>query len=332
MLISENPMLLIMVLLNKHLTNFIGIEYDLALQCPSSVKVTFAWIGIFIWLVILITYSGSISAIWHITNHLFVSILLGLVIGWMLCNIYKFIFVVFSATSLKDIEKRSNIRFSKIIACIYVSFIALFISFPIELYLFKDVIAADLDSLKINDIKLFETKTNKEIESKKNSLKDHIDEISHLGLEDKSVLYYKSLIRNLEIEKIALISTTSAKIKVSNYTHKKIEILLHKYTLSKIVSITIILLFLAPMLILFYNGNLNRYHDLKRNKDKQLIDMEYVNFKTAYSQILHNNFQREASWTELYQDPPYDYIKKIKTLPVYLSQKDLLNDIYYEEE
>lgn len=321
-----------MALLHRHLTNFIGVEHELALQCPSSVKVTFTWMGILVWLVIFFTYSGSIAATLHITNHNIVAIPLGLVIGWMLCNIYKFIFIVFSATSLQNTELKSKISFSKISACLYVSFIALFISIPIELFLFKDMIDADVVDLKNEKIKQFETKTNDDYKIKETNLQKHIAEISHFGVEKKSVLYYEIIIAEMEQEKAALISTTSEKIKASNYTHKKIEILFYKYPLSKTISLVIILFFLAPMLILFYNDNLHKYHDLKRKKDKLLIEKDYLDFKTAYSQILQTNFQKEVSWSEPYADPPYNHIKKTKSQPEYLSQKDLLTDIYYEEE
>jgi len=320
-----------MPLLFRHLTNFIGIEHELALQCPSSVKVTFTSIGILVWLVILFTYCGSIGATLHITNHIFLALPLGMVIGWMLCNIYIFIFIIFSATSLHEPVKQSKISLSKISACVYISFIALFISIPMELFLFKDFIEQDVVELKHEEIKQFESRTNKDFKDKAITLNNKYSQMFHLGVEIKSGLYNNELTK-LNHEKSALISTTSEKIKASNYTHKKIEILFYKYPLSKTISLGIILLFLAPMLILFYNDNLLRYHDLKRSKDKQLIDMEYQHFKTAYSQVLQTNFQKEASWSEPYTDPPYNHIKKTKSQPQYLSQTDLLTDIYNEEE
>lgn len=334
MCISANLSIPIMVLQHNRLTNIIGVDHELLIQCPSSIKASFTLVGVLIWLVILLTYTGSIAAILHVTNYIVIAVTVGLIVGWMLCNIYTFILIIFFATPLNNTEIQSKFSFSKIAGCIYVSFIALFASVPLELFLFKDLIQSDITMFKTAEISRFEIETKKYFVTQAQNLKKQIAEISLLNdkTSTNSAEYYAAELKKLDKEKTDLISEASAKIKASNYTHKKIEILFYKYPLSKIISLFIILLFLAPMLVIFYTKKLYQYHDLKRNNDKKLIDMEYLNFKSVYSQILLTNFNKEENWSEPYADPPYNQIKKTKAQPEYLSQKDLLTDIYYEEE
>ncbi len=315
------------------LFKYIGIDPDVILQCSRSTLNTCTSIGILVQFVTLLTYSGCVATTLHIFDKVHLAVLVGIILGWMISNIYTFIFIIFSATSLYYHDVRAKISLPKIMAFVYISFIALFVSIPSELLLFNTWLEDDISAFKKSEKIRLTADIEKHYDVKEKDLQDQMKVAKSLSnnLPGKPVEYYTAKLRELQTEKSALLASLSAKIDQSKYNHKKLEWLINKYPSSKLISLLFIALFLTPLLYILYTEQLDEYHHLKRSKDRQFIDQEYSQFKYFYASVLQTQSDQNPSWVETYIDPPYNTKKKTKEKPDYLSERDLLIEIYKDE-
>jgi len=117
-----------------------------------------------------------------------------------------------------------------------------------------------------------------------------------------------------------------AQVKISNadFFLKRIE-LAGKYPSSWGTCLIVIVIFSAPVYLIYSISDNSKYYTEKRNHDHDLVFNKYKEFKKLYTLHFKERYNKDVEFTELYEDPPFNKIKK--AAPMYLKTADLTDKV-----
>ncbi|MDC1222218.1 DUF4407 domain-containing protein [Salibacteraceae bacterium] len=307
----------------KWLWKFSGDDYRIIADCDKSIKVKFALIGAVVLFLILLSLFSIQIAIESLFQSAFIGLLIGVFFAGVLSILYILLLQTLSYNLLPHIKPKT-IENSRWLRYVFIVFIAVIISKPIEYQILKsetieitnNIKAAQIAKLTLAILKVEQMRLG-QIE---NRLKSE-------GLSDDIRNSYLSMQTNIIEERKQSLSKAIDLVNNSRYFIKGLQGLHEKHPLIWGMSMISVFIFLLPILIKLSIPRNSEYIQKKQKMEMAIVDEHYESTKELYTQLFWENHKRFAKLHETHSDSPYN-TKKIKKERKVLKQADLVKLIY----
>ena len=194
-----------------------GDDVNVIAKCNNKTKRRFTSIGILVAVIFTLSFTSCYFAFTKLLQNFWGGILIGLFFAWMITNIYLFLLYTLSKTGFPYVPNKFARFISVGIRLIFIAFIAIIVSKPIESIIFSKQIEYEILSFKKEKIERYTKTTSKYIDKE-------ILEYEKL-LVGKNDKFYLNLIKNRNERKSSLIASMNKLVNKSNYYIQGIIIL-----------------------------------------------------------------------------------------------------------
>ena len=247
----------------------------------------------------------------------------------MITNIYLLLLYTLSKNSFPCKSDKAAQLFSISIRVIFICFIAIVVSKPIETILFSNSLEKEIEIYKQDQINKYTKSTAEYFDAETKNLKLIIEKQKNLytNVETSQVANYKMLLQKKELQKDELINSMTRLVNNSNYYIQTIVILNSKYLTCWLLTFITIFVFLFPAYLKNFLGKQSSYYETKRTIENKLVKKEYASFKARYNLLFQEYFKRNIQFSESFIDAPFNIIRK-RDEREFLKEDDLIFDIY----
>lgn len=328
--------------LNQFFITLSGDDYKVINVLPSKLRVKFLAIGVFVFFIFLFCLISSYFTYTQLFQDYIIGIPIALFFSYMFTNIYLLFLYTLNKNSFPeyvDISDKSKFKkvvnytrknSSKLISLsfrlIFISFIAIVISKPIELLIFAIPVSDKVNDYKIDLVQKNKSKIDSLTLSKITNYQLEIQKIKNLGnLADTT--FYSNLIVQTYNERLEEHKAIDEVVNKSNFYVQGIVILMRDYPQSWFITMFSVFIFLFPGIIKNLMDEQNEYYAKKIKMDRELVENDYFKFKHSYNLFMYKKYGQEYLWKEHFEDAPFN--TKRKTDKRYFEREtDLLTDIY----
>ncbi len=307
----------------RSIVSLIGIDYKILDQSENDNFFKFLIAGFLVLGILAISFCSVFYAfdlmfdMWH------AEILLSSFFSLMFFTIYIFLIQTFSKEVFPTTYKFKFFNLSNLSRIGFVLMIGFLIAQPIKIYLYKHQIDKDLQKYKTHLYQQFSRANTSLYSSDINKLtteKHNYQAMAKSETLDAEIIKINKVIIKIN-DKINSTNIAANKtILDSNFFIKRIEFA-GKYPGSLLVEFFVLVIFFAPIVLIYSISGTSRYYSLKKANDKQLVFSEYHDFRIKYNALFAKNYSMmDVNFHEPFIDPPFN--TTLKPLPKYLTQED----------
>ena len=305
--------------LRKFFWTLSGDDKNVIAKCNKSTRSRFTGIGLFVAVIFILYFVSCFLAFTGLLQNLLIGIVIGLFFAWMITNIYLFLLYTLSKTGFPYIPNRIARFISVSIRLVFIAFISIIVSKPIESLIFSKPLAQDIKIFKQEKIKRYTQITNKYLDKE-------IKEYKRL-LTGSNDMFYLQLIEDREKKKLTLTTAMERLVSKSNYYIQGIIILNKKYPLSWFITVFILILFIIPTYLKIFIHKDSIFYKTKHYVESHLVKYEYELFKEKYNEIFNSKYGLDLHYDEHYSDAPFNTKRKDNKREL-LKEDDLLDSLY----
>ena len=293
-----------------------GDDYGIIRSCEKPTQERFLIIGLFVPTIFLLCLISLFFTFRQVFNSISACLALSLFFSWMISNMYRLLLYTITKSALPDVKDKADNKTSLALRVLFVCFISLVISIPIESLFYSSSLNKDMKTFKI-----------KTKEENKNAILTYYNlQYTEINKISKSPLYQEQFKARKEKERERVTNNMYHFVDISNYYLQRVKLLCSKYPTSWIFTIPF-MLFLNIPVYLKYKMRLSDYYLRKGVIERRIVELNYQAFRKKYSAILLKKYDQKVVFSEKYQDAPYNTIKK-RDERVYHSEEFLLSELY----
>ena len=309
------------------IVSLIGIDYYLLKLSGEENILKFFISGFFVILIFVISFFSVFYGFDLMFNMWYAELLLASFFSLTFLTIYILLIQTFSKETLPSSYKTTFFSTSNITRICFVLLISFLIAQPIKIFFLKDILDNEISGYKDSLYKEFEVKSRKLYQNDLGRLNKRYTEYNRLTYNGSSLLITQIEDQINEINNRIEKDDQAAYFKISNsdFFLKRI-VLANKYPQSWFICLIVMAIFSIPVYLIYSISDHSNYYLLKKDRDHKLVLDEYEKFKVRYHSIFQTNYGKDIPFCELYEDPPFNKIKKPK--PVYLDHNDFYKDIF----
>ena len=290
-------------ILQRILCSYYIVDPDIALQCSAKQRRIYAFLGAIIGFFFFNAVISSFYAALLIFDYPIFSFIFALFWALTVFNIYRFTLVNISGSFLNDENKKSTLfKLSGIMCFVYIFFIVLTISKPIELFIFNDKIDGYVDNYKKTKYDNFELELNRLVDNKQ------------IAKEKKGI--YLREFQNCNLK--------------SKYFIQRLKMLNYYFPLSWLITLFLLVLFIYPSYRKFKFADTDEYEKINSVRETNLIVEEYKFFKKWYEYRFFINTNKEIVFHEWAIDPPFN-TTKIRDYRTFTKHQELIDFLKNQE-
>jgi hypothetical protein len=305
--------------LKKFFWTLSGDDVTVIAKCNNKTKRRFTSIGILVAIIFTLSFTSCYFAFTKLLQNFWGGILIGLFFAWMITNIYLFLLYTLSKTGFPYVPNKFARFISVGIRLIFISFIAIIVSKPIESIIFSKQIEYEILSFKKEKIKRYTNTTSNYIDKEILEYEKFL-----VGNNDE---FYLELIKNRNERKTSLITSMNKLVNKSNYYIQGIIILNNKYPICWLITILVISMFIIPTYLKIFIHKDSIFYKTKHYVESHLVKYEYELFKEKYNEIIRHNYSIDVQFTEHYSDAPFNTKKIVNKREIH-KEEDLLASLY----
>ncbi|MDP3930672.1 MAG: DUF4407 domain-containing protein [Bacteroidota bacterium] len=342
--------------LSRILCTFSGDDYSIISQCKDkTIQYRFMLIGGFVTAIFALCFISFYFTFTKLIQNNFIGLLIGLFFSYMITNIYLLLLYTLSKNSFPCKTDKAAKLFSISIRVIFICFIAIVVSKPLETMIYSTDLENEIAIYKQEQISKYRQSTteyfNEETENLKLIIKKQ--ELLYKNTETSQVEHYTKLLEKKELQKDELIASMKNLVNNSNYYIQSIVILNTKFRTCWLFTFIIVFVFLFPAYLKNFLGEHSSYYETKRIIENRLVKEEYDIFKNQYKELfnskiisaiqypsdekekntfiemvyIHNSMIRNIQFSEPFIDAPFNTIRRIDERE-FLKEDDLISDLY----
>ncbi len=309
----------------RHLLYSLAAEDAFILKsCEPKVSRYFLLIGLIVLFIYLLCAVSIGLFIYSFIINYFVIFFLTLFISLFIINLYLFILHNITPNLLPNNATNTSNFFESLLKLGFLIFLAIAISKPIEIFIFKDNAEfqralEDFKDQKLEDFKI-------------NLSELYVDRLKYINEKyDNSQTFnereqYKKAFENIIENNSQRVDQMALSIENSFFFIEKTKILF-KIKESKYVTFFISFLFILPWFLKIILRNNNPYYELKKYIEIRMIKEDYVSFIGHKNSLLYRFKDYRLLMPPKYLDPPFN-TKLIRDNTIMNSSKKLIEKIY----
>lgn len=316
--------------LSRILCTFSGDDYSIISQCKDkTIQYRFMVIGGFVTAIFALCFISCYFTFTKLIQNYYIGLPIGLFFSYMITNIYLLLLYTLSKNSFPCKTDKAAQLFSISIRVIFICFIAIVVSKPLETMLYSSDLENEIAIYKQEQISKYKQSTTEYFNEETTSLKLIIEKqkLLYTNAETSQIENYKKLLEKKELQKDELITSMTNLVNNSNYYIQSIVILNSKYRACWLYTFFTMFIFLFPAYLKNFLGEQSFYYETKRSIENRLVKEEYASFKARYNLLFQEYFNRNIQFSEPFIDPPFNTIRK-KDEREFLKEDDLISDLY----
>ena len=315
--------------LRRILCTFSGDDYSIISQSDKTIQNRFMAIGGFVAVIFALCFVSCYFTFTKLFQDYFIGIPIGLFFSYMITNIYLLLLYTLSKNSFPCKTDKAAQLFSISIRVIFICFIAIIVSKPIETILFSMPLESEITSYKQEQIDKYRKSTSEYYDAETKNIKLIIEKQKNLysNSETSQVVNYEKLMAKKELQKDELIASMILLVNNSNYYIQSIVILNTKYKACWLISFFTMFVFLFPAYLKNFLGEQSFYYETKRTIENRLVKEEYASFRAKYNLLFQKRLNKNIQFSEQFMDAPFNTIRK-KDEREFLKEDDLISDLY----
>jgi hypothetical protein len=309
----------------RHLIYSLAAEDAFILKsCEPKVSRYFLLIGLIVLFIYLLCAVSIGLFIYSFINNYFAIFFLTLFISLFIINLYLFILHNISPNLLPNNATNTSNFFESLLKLGFLIFLAIAISKPIEIFIFKDNAAFQraLEGFKDQKLEDFKINLNELTTDRLNDLNDLYNR-SSTNIERESFKIDIEHIHEINQQRIVQMGLS---IGNSFFFIEKTKILFNIKE-SKYVTFFISFLFILPWFLKIILRNNNPYYELKKDIEMRMVREDYVSFIGHKNSLLYRFKDYRFNMPPKYLDPPFN-TKLIRDNTIMNSSKKLIEKIY----
>jgi hypothetical protein len=309
----------------RHLLYSLAAEDAFILKsCEPKVSRYFLVIGLVVLFIYLLCTISIGLFIYSFINSYFVIFFLTLFISIFIINLYIFILHNISPNLLPNNATNTSNFFESLLKLGFLIFLAIAISKPIEILIFKDNAAFQraLEDFKDQKLEDFKINLNELTTDRLNDLNDLYNR-SNTNIERES---FKIDIQGIHEINQQRVDQMALSIENSFFFIEKTKILFN-INESKYITFFISFLFILPWFLKIILRNNNPYYELKKDIEMRMVKEDYVSFIGHKNSLLYRFKDYRLLMPPKYLDPPFN-TKLIRDNTIMNSSKKLIEKIY----
>jgi hypothetical protein len=297
--------------MKRQLWRISGGDPHIIARCPETTQRKFLLVGLWVSGIMLLTFASTFYAIEKLFHSTFADVSISLFFSFTLFNIYRFLLLTLTKNVLPHIRYGES-AVSVVLRGLFLVFIAVIISKPIEVFVFQGQLKHDLIDYK-----------NGYLVKSLGSIDDfyipRIEEFEHQGDSHRAL--------GLRSEKGLAESRTRNKIDQADFFVHQMRVVWSVAPLSILITLLTVLVFITPSYLKYRIPDSDPYYALKREAEMGIINQAYARFKQRYAELFSPFQTEEVVWVEKFLDPPYNTDPLVLRREV-KSQEDFLSDLY----
>jgi Domain of unknown function (DUF4407) len=301
----------------------LGGEYDLMQKAGGTVLFKFYLSSV----IILVIAGISLASIAYAIELLFHVVMVEILLSTFLTSLFVLLFIFIVNTFTKDARQRTLFNASNITRLGFVMFIGFIISKPIEAFLYRNRIKADIENYKQQLIKDHALKIDQLFDHDLTRLTAEKVKYEGLGLTG-DISKIDQQVASIGQKKKELASTSAFRIEQGAYFIYRIKVIAGKYPGAWLISLFIVTLFLLPVYLIYSISSDEEYFKRKHAQEKKMVEIAYHAFIQKYSEIFLTLYNAKLYFYSKYEDPPFNTI--LKKPPVCKSANDF-HDRYAQQ-
>lgn len=316
--------------LSRILCTFSGDDYSIISQCKDkTIQYRFMVIGGFVTAIFALCFISCYFTFTKLIQNYFIGLPIGLFFSYMITNIYLLLLYTLSKNSFPCKTDKVAQLFSISIRVIFICFIAIVVSKPIETMLYSSDLENEIAIYKQEQISKYKQSTTEYFNEETKNLKLIIEKQKALytNAETSQIENYKKLLEKKELQKDELIYSMTSLVNNSNYYIQSIVILNTKYRACWLITFFTMFIFLFPAYLKNFLGEQSFYYETKRTIENRLVKEEYASFKAKYNLLFQQHLNKNIQFSEPFIDAPFNTIRK-KDEREFLKEDDLISDLY----
>lgn len=316
--------------LSRILCTFSGDDYSIISQCKDkTIQYRFMVIGGFVTAIFALCFISCYFTFTKLIQNYYIGLPIGLFFSYMITNIYLLLLYTLSKNSFPCKTDKVAQLFSISIRVIFICFIAIVVSKPLETMLYSSDLENEIAIYKQEQISKYKQSTTEYFNEETKNLKLIIEKqkLLYTNAETSQIENYKKLLEKKELQKDELITSMTNLVNNSNYYIQSIVILNSKYRACWLFTLFTMFVFLFPAYLKNFLGEQSFYYETKRTIENRLVKEEYASFKARYNLLSQEYFNRNIQFSEPFIDPPFNTIRK-KDERDFLKEDDLISDLY----
>ncbi len=306
-----------------------GDDFNVIGKCSKPTKRHFTIIGLLVAFIFTLCFISCYLAFSKLFNNIYIGVPIGLFFAWMITNIYLFLLYTLSKTGFPYIPNKTARYISTTIRVVFIAFIAIIVSKPIERILISERLELELESFKKDKLERYRNSTQEFFNDEIIVIKNLITQQESLNsvIDEAEKSNFEKLIHSKEAERDRLIKSMEQLVENSDYYIQGIVILNSKYPICWFFTFFVIIIFIIPAYLKIYIHKDSIFYKTKHYVESHLVRYDYELFKKRYRVIFRDRYGIEVQYTELYIDPPFNTIRKIDDKKT-LTENDLLDSLY----
>lgn len=314
---------------SRILCTFSGDDYSIISQSDRTIQNRFKAIGGFVTAIFALCFISCYFTFTKLFQNYFIGIPIGIFFSYMITNIYLLLLYTLSKNSFPCNTNKTAQLFSISIRVIFICFIAIIVSKPIETILFSMPLESEIESYKQVQIDKYRKLTAEYYDAETKILRLIIEKQKHLYANAKTsqIGNYEKLLQKKELQKEELIASMIKRVSYSNYYIQSIVILNTKYRTCWLITLFTMFIFLFPAYLKNFLGEQSFYYETKRTIENRLVKEEYASFKARYNLLFQEHLNKNIQFSEPFIDAPFNTIRK-RDDREFLKEDDLISDLY----
>ena len=293
-------------------TRLIGGDYYLLAGASSKIMRKYYVAALSLILIMLLSVASIVYAMEMLIHQPIIEGILTILLVSLFACIYIFLLNTFS----KDAKsKGSNLSSANCIRFFFLAFMAFLISRPLATYfldqqLNDNIIAYKQKLIERHNIKLNDFYRNElyDLSRKQETLNLQLAHFpSHSIAEELSETTEK--ISGLQADKVQLENSAQVRIQNANFFLVRLR---HSFNhiLSWVITVIVLLLFLAPAYLIFSIDAHDVYYEQKKNRDNAIVSSRFQEFAESYKKIFAEQWALDVTYYTVFEDAPFNQVRK----------------------
>jgi|GEM_PF-2411257 len=303
-----------------------GEDFVIIQHCKhKGIQDRFALIGA---LTTLVSITSFLSC-WYSFKMLFddswMTIPVSLFFAWMINNIYEVLLTTLCKPVMPLNYQGVIKHLSRSLRIGFIVFFAIFISKPLEAWIFEPALSIKVAAMKQADIHAAEFKLIQLHHNYETTLLNTIRKKELLSYPESEIKPYRDELNDLYQQRNEAKERIEFVIGKADFFVQRLQILTGKgiFLLSWLFTLLMAVLFLLPVYLKSHLNLSNPYLVEKRAIYSEIVDKAFAAFKRDYSAIFLKKYQVTVNYRENYTDAPYNTTKATDQR-IFLGQDEFL--------
>ncbi|MDP9078868.1 MAG: DUF4407 domain-containing protein [Bacteroidota bacterium] len=273
-----------------------------------GIQKRFAVIGLIGRTVAALSFLSCFYSFAMLFDNVWMAIPISLFFAWMVNNIYEVLLGTLAKPVLKNKYENVIKHLSISLRIGFIVFFAVFISKPLEAWLFEGTLSGRVEQLKALEIRKAEKEIYTQFQQHILKLEKEIGRRERLHYPQEQIQPLQSELAGVFHDQDEAGQRIEFVIGRADYFIQRIQLLTSGgvFALSWLVTAGMVVLFLSPVYLKWKVNFTNPYFIRKTSVYRHIVESEYRKFKETYKQIFREKYQLEVHWHERHTDPPYN--------------------------